>query len=440
MTTICAISTAVGGAIGIVRVSGPKAIEIVDSIFVSASGRKLCDYENQSLAYGNILTDDGMMLDEVLVSVFRHPHSYTGEDCVEISCHGSSFILQQVVQQLLNHGCFNAQPGEFTKRAFLNGKLSLSEAEGVADMINAETTSQVRNAFLLMSGELTQGIEKAEKELVSAAAYLEAKMDYPEELEEETKPLAKAVLKSALNETERLLKSSGKAKMLNNGINIAIIGIPNAGKSSVLNAILKEDRAIVTPIAGTTRDVIKESVEYKGIKLNFLDTAGIREDGDEIEKIGIDKTKEAIKKADVVLFISDPTREKAEEKEIEELIKDKDVVRLINKSDIKKTDGDGISISAVTGENIDVILDEVLKKCNTEEMDKEGVVTNERHVSALKECKKHLDEALRNYDFAATECTVVDVYAAAEALGKITGRSASDEVVDEIFSTFCVGK
>lgn len=436
--TIAAVATGTGvpSGINIIRISGEKAEDVLKEIFSSASFDG--NFEPNRMYLGRI--EGEKFAERAFCVMYKAPKSYTGEDVAEIHCHGGKGVTRAILDLVINKGARIAEAGEFTKRAFLNGKLSLSEAEGVSDMINAETTGQVRNAFLLMSGELTKGIEKAERELIKSAAYLEAKMDYPEELEEETKPLAKAVLKSALAETDRLLANSKNAKILNNGINIAIVGIPNAGKSSILNAILKEERAIVTPIAGTTRDVIKESVEYKGIKLNFLDTAGIREDGDIIEKIGIDKTKDAIVKSDVVLFVSDPTNTEGDEKEIEDLLKGRDVIRLNNKSDIKKSDGDGIAVSAVTGENVDRILDEVLKKCNTEDMDKEGVVTNERHVSALRECKRHLEDALANYDCAPTECTVVDVYAAAEALGRITGRSASEEVVDEIFSTFCVGK
>ena len=434
--TITAVATGTGApsGINIIRISGEQAEEIIGRIFSSSSFNGT--FESNRMYLGKI-EGDGFK-ERAFCVLYKAPKSYTGEDVAEIHCHGGRGVTKAILNLVIANGARLAEAGEFTKRAFLNGKLNLSEAEGVSDMINAETTGQVRNAYLLMSGEITKGIEKAEKDLVYTAALLEAKMDYPEELEEETKPLAKAVLIGAQAEVERVLKNSQKSKIITNGINIAIVGIPNAGKSSILNALLREERAIVTPIAGTTRDVIKESIEYKGLRLNFLDTAGIREDGDEIEKIGINKSIDAIKKSDVVLFISDLTKSEDEEKEIAALIGDKKCVRVGNKADVKKFDR-GIEVSALNGDNVDIILDEIVSMFDFDN-ESEGIITNERHISALKECEARLDEAIKNYDFAPTECTVVDVYAAADALGKITGRSASDDVIDEIFSRFCVGK
>ena len=308
MTTICAISTAVGGAIGIVRVSGPKAIEIVDSIFVSASGRKLCDYENQSLAYGNILTDDGMMLDEVLVSVFRHPHSYTGEDCVEISCHGSSFILQQVVQQLLNHGCFNAQPGEFTKRAFLNGRMDLSQAEAVADLIASTNVATHRLAMSQMRGGFSRELRRLRDQLLEMTSLLELELDFSEEdveFADRTKLLS--LSEEICTAISRLTDSFDTGNAIRNGIPVAIIGETNVGKSTLLNQLLHDDKAIVSDIHGTTRDAIEDCVTLRGVNFRFIDTAGLRHTNDVVENMGIERTYDRIKNAQIVLWLIDAT-------------------------------------------------------------------------------------------------------------------------------------
>lgn len=308
MTNICAISTAVGGAIGIVRVSGPDAIQIVDSIFVSASGRRLPDYANQSLAYGNIMTDDGQLLDEVLVSVFRQPHSYTGEDSVEISCHGSIFILQQVVQLLLNHGCFNAQPGEFTKRAFLNGKMDLSQAEAVADLIASTNVATHRLAMSQMRGGFSRELRCLRDRLLEMTSLLELELDFSEEDVEFADRTKLISLSEEIGAAiSRLTDSFDTGNAIRNGIPVAIIGETNVGKSTLLNQLLHDDKAIVSDIHGTTRDAIEDCVTLRGVNFRFIDTAGIRHTDDVVENMGIERTYERIKNAQIVLWLVDAT-------------------------------------------------------------------------------------------------------------------------------------
>lgn len=436
--TIAAVATSTGvpSGINIIRISGGEAENIIRSIFVSSSLHS--EMEPNRMYLGKIQGEN--FNERAFCVLYKAPKSYTGEDVAEIHCHGGKGVTSAILRLTIDKGASLAEAGEFTRRAFLNGKLTLAEAEGVADMINAETEGQVRNAYRLMSGELTAGIESAEKKLVAAAAMLEAKLDYPEELEEETNVEARRILKEALDEARKLIDGARHGKIVKNGADIAIIGIPNAGKSSLLNAILKTDRAIVTSQAGTTRDVVKESIEYKGIKLNFLDTAGIREGGDEIERIGIAKSVEAIKSADIAVFLADATVSAEEEREIERLLQGANVIRAVNKTDVNAFPKEGIQLCARTGENVEALLDAALEKIDRDDIYANGVITNERHLSALRECERHLTDALDGFGTAPSECTAVDVYSAAHAIGKITGSSVREEVIEEIFSRFCVGK
>lgn len=436
--TICAVATGAEKPTGIniIRISGEKSEQIIRSIFTSS-------------ALGDEFTPNRMYLGKIngknfseraFCVLYKAPKSYTGEDVAEIHCHGGRGVTQAIMRLVLKSGARPAEAGEFTKRAFLNGKLTLSEAEGIADIINAETEGQVKNAYRLMSGELTKGLENAEKKLIYAAALLEVKLDYPEEMTEETDEEAKEIIREIREETAKLIKSAERAEIIRNGAEIAIIGIPNAGKSSLLNAIIKEDRAIVTPIAGTTRDVLRESVEVDGIRLNFSDTAGIRESDDEIEKIGIDKSRAALNGADVIVFLKDATVSAEEERDIEELVKNKRFIPVLNKSDCIKYEKEGLKICAKTGENVDRLLDEILSALDAEGIKNNVVITNERHLSALRECDEHLKNAENAFGVMPSECIAVDLYAAGEALGRITGRSAPDEIINSIFANFCVGK
>ncbi len=437
--TIVAVATSLSSSAGvnIVRVSGDKALAIAKKIFVS---KKLTEPMQPNYMYlGRVVSKN--FTEKAFCVYYKSPFSYTGEDVIEIHCHGGKGVTTAIVRTIRENGARPAEPGEFTKRAFLNNKMSLAEAEGVIDMINARTESQMLNAYRLMSGELMKGIVESEKRLIETASMLEAKLDYPEELEEETRPAAKTALENALKEVDRLLSTTANVKTVEGGADIAIVGVPNAGKSSLLNAIVKQERAIVSDIAGTTRDVLKESVEIDGIRLNFLDTAGIREGKDLIEIMGIERSKKAIESADVILNVIDVSREKNEEEiALETLLKGKKVVTVANKTDKELFPREGVRICAKTGEGVQDVISEIMRLVGRESIYDEGVLTNERHIYALQECKREIEEALSSYEIFPSECILENVRGALCAIGKITGNSVSESIVDEVFSRFCVGK
>lgn len=438
--TIVAVATSLAttAAINIIKISGKDAFALVQSVFSCA---KLPAQPVPNYMYlGRIVGEN--FSERAFCVFFKAPHSYTGEDVAEIHCHGGIAVTQAIVRLLREKGARPAQAGEFTKRAFLNGKLTLAEAEGLLDVINAESESAIHNAYRLVGGKLLQGLYESEKRLINAMAMLEVKLDYPEEVEEDTFPQAKEALLFAKNEADKLLASTAYVKTVRLGADIAIVGLPNVGKSTLLNALVRSDRAIVSDIAGTTRDVLCESIELGGIRLNFLDTAGIREGGDVIEKIGVERSKKAIEGADLVLFVVDLSRqETADEKEIAALIGDKKYILVGNKADLKTCPRDGAyEICARTGEGMDKLTDKILSLLDRDAVYSQGILTNERHISALSECDKHLTSALSGFDVLPVECTLSDIRSALDALGQITGTNVSDAVIDNVFANFCVGK
>ena len=439
MDTIVAISTsqATSAGINIVRISGKDSLPIAKRIFSSKSFND--NIVPSTMYLGTIKAK--LFSEKAFCVYFKAPKSYTGEDIIEIHCHGGIGIANAIVRLIREHGARPAQPGEFTKRAFLNNKLNLVEAEGILDMINASTEGEMYNAYRLMSGEVSKKITKIEELLIETIAMLEVKLDYPDELEEETSPKAYKNLQLIKDDLVKQVKASSYAKTLKDGVNIAIVGAPNAGKSSLLNALIQEERAIVTDIAGTTRDIISESIQVDGIKLNFLDTAGIRESQDIIEEIGIERSQKAILGAEIVIFVKDASVENFEqESKIEKILEGKRVITVCNKCDIKKVQKEGLDISVKQNINIQAILDKIMKMINRDSIFSQPVLTNERQIFALEECLRHIQSALDAYNFAPTECVLVDLHQAVASLAKITGREVSESIVEEVFSAFCVGK
>ena len=438
--TIVAVATSLAttSAINIIKISGKDAFALVQGVFSCAKmpAEPLPNYMYLGRINGENFSERAFCV------FFKAPYSYTGEDVAEIHCHGGIAVTQAIVRLLREKGARPAQAGEFTKRAFLNGKLTLAEAEGLLDVINAESESAIHNAYRLIGGKLLQGLYESEKRLINAMAMLEVKLDYPEEVEEDTFPQAKEALLFAKEEADKLLASTAYAKTVRLGADVAIIGLPNVGKSTLLNALVKSDRAIVSDIAGTTRDVLCESIELSGIRLNFLDTAGIREGGDVIEKIGVERSKKAVGGADLVLLVTDLSQPATPEEEaIFSLVGDKKHVLVGNKSDLKKYPRQGaFEICAKTGEGMEELTDKILSLLNRDAVYSQGILTNERHVAALTECNKHLASALAGYDVLPAECTLSDIRSALEALGLITGSNVSDALIDNVFSNFCVGK
>lgn len=443
--TIAALSTPPGvGGIAVIRISGEDAIKICDKIYRGAG--KLSDAATHTVHYGHIVDEKENAADEVLVSVMRAPKTYTREDVVEISTHGGFAASRKVLELLIKAGAYPAEPGEFTKRAFLNGRIDLSQAEGVIDIINAKTELSQRNALSQAEGALSKEINEIRGNLVHLAAQMQVAIDYPDEdLEDVTAEDIRGIMEQNLKRTEKLINTADSGKVLRDGIKTAIVGKPNVGKSSLLNCLAREDRAIVTDIAGTTRDVIEEFVNLNGVPLRLLDTAGIRETSDAVEKIGVERSRRAVAEADLVILILDSSRELDDgDRQLMELTENKNRIIAVNKTDIKSSlYKNAVPISAKTGEGIDKLADEIRSMYRLGEIGQTDgtIITNIRHLSALSNAKAALERAVSAISGGMPQdIAALDMYEAINALGEITGDTVSEDIVTEIFHNFCVGK
>lgn len=443
MDTIAAIATPLGtGAVGIIRLSGESALEIAARVFSPHKLNSLKDAAPYMMYLGRL--DCGGVKDRALAVFFRAPASYTGEDMVELHCHGGAALLGHVLNGLLSLGARIADRGEFTRRAFLNGKMDLSDAEGVIDMINGESAAAVNAGYRLATGGTSAAVRALTAPLLDVIAHMEAALDYPEEMEEESRLAAKPVIDALIEKTRALLLTCRRGSIVKNGITAAIVGETNVGKSSLLNALAGRERAIVTEIAGTTRDSIEESVEWRGVTLRFIDTAGIRESSDPVESLGIRRSRNIASSSDIVLLVSDGSRPNNAKKS--ELLKDVDkktpVIEVVNKSDLMpKKKSSGFSISAKTGENVDALKDKIVETVLGENIDASGeLITSLRHKEALERALTSLISAKENFDAVPAECILLDLRAAYSAFGEITGDTADEKIIDTIFSKFCLGK
>lgn len=481
--TICAIATAMGGAIGIIRISGDDAVGIASQIF-STIGKPLTERKANTVSFGKIASADGEVIDEVLVTLFRAPHSYTGEDSVEISCHGSSYILQKVMQLLIAHGCRQAERGEFTQRAFLNGKMDLSQAEAVADLIASSSAATHRMAMSQMRGDFSRRLSQLREKLLKLTSLMELELDFSDHEELEFADRNELAVLSDEIETviSRLANSFALGNALKNGVSVAIVGETNAGKSTLLNALVGEERAIVSDIHGTTRDIIEDTVNIGGIVFRFIDTAGIRETHDEIETLGIERTFKKISEAQIVVWLIDAT---SAEKQIEELApkliplcKDKHLIAVLNKTDLvkseelsakgeelsaiieKTSESDGgrhhhakqmnffhplkLAISAKTGEGISALKKSLVAAVapyldNGDDI----IVSNLRHYEALTRALEAIHRVQDGLSSSlSTDLVAQDLRNCLSALADITGGGliTTEETLANIFSRFCVGK
>lgn len=442
--TIVGISTPLSsGAISIVRMSGEKAIEIADKVFESTKSNHPSNFAPRMLVLGTFKATK--FNEQALCVVFKAPSSYTGENMVEFQCHGGVLITKGILSTLIENGARLATAGEFTKRAFLNGKMALSDAEGLMDMINAQSEAEIRAGYNLLTGQLSKTASETQKELIDLLSEIEVSFDYPEEdIEYTTKNKVKTKLEELTSSINNVLKNSQSSKIIKEGVNVVILGKPNVGKSSLLNALLKDEKAIVTEVAGTTRDIIEGSFSINGLRFNLYDTAGIHETTDKVEKIGVDKAKNAISSADIVLFVKDSEQLTQEDKEINKLLKGKEHLTIINKADKTgnySSNDSTIRLSALKKQNIELLTNK-LYEIATKNMASQGglILANERHVDALSRAYGHLKDALKALDNYSLDVVSIDINLAYRALGEITGTTTNEEILDAIFSKFCLGK
>lgn len=461
--TIVALASPSGaGAIAVIRLSGKDAISIAESVFQSVSGKKISNQKTHTIHLGHIV-DEGKTFDQVLLSIFKNPNSYTGENVVEISCHGSTYIQQQIIQLLLRKGCKMAQAGEFTLRAFLNGKLDLSQAEAVADLISSDNEASHQIAMQQMRGGFSSEIAKLREELLNFASLIELELDFAEEdVEFADRTQFKELLTRIEFVLKRLIDSFAVGNVIKNGIPVAIVGEPNVGKSTLLNALLNEERAIVSDIAGTTRDTIEDELVIDGIGFRFIDTAGIRETKDVVESIGIKKTFEKIEQAQVVLYLFESLKFKVQSSEyiIEiEKIKNqfplKPLVVVINKIDLLSEDeiqnikeqleNLNVKLETISAKNnlgIEDLKSQLLSFVNTGALrNNETIVTNTRHYDSLLKALEEIQKVRFGLDSGlSSDLMAIDIKQALYYFGEITGEVTNDELLGNIFANFCIGK
>ena len=464
---ICALATPAGGAIGIVRLSGKNAIEITDKVFVSVSGKQLAAAKPNTLHYGEIKDKDGHTIDDVLVSVFRAPHSYTGEDSTEISCHGSRYILQQVLQRLIEVGCRQAEPGEYTRRAYMNGKMDLSQAEAVADLIASTNKATHQMALSQLKGHFSSELTVLREKLLKMTSLLELELDFSdhEELEFADRSELRALAAEIEKKITTLAHSFETGNALKQGVPVAIVGKTNVGKSTLLNRLLHEEKAIVSNIHGTTRDVIEDTTLIDGITFRFIDTAGIRKTDDVVENIGIERTYQKMEEAKIVIWLLDAQPTEAEIEDMKEKNQGKKLLMVFNKIDeisfdktVLSSDENSqtsssislsdenvsiLNISARTGENVLDLEQALVRAADIPEItENDVIVTSARHYEALLRADESLSRVLESIDMGMSgDIIAEDLKMVLEELGEITGgQISSQETLNNIFKHFCIGK
>ena len=452
--TIAAISTAQGiGGIGVIRVSGDNAISIVDKIFKSVSGKKICDAKGYTAHYGHIIDEFGEIVDEVIITLFRAPKSYTGEDVVEISCHGGLYITKSILRLVLAKGADPAGPGEFTKRAFLNGKIGLTQAEAVMDVIGAKNKQAAESATYAREGALNKRIMAVNELLVDLDSKLSVWVDYPdEELSEVSDESLSESLEKIKNQLNQLLKTYDIGKIIKDGVYTVIVGEPNVGKSTLMNLLSCCERSIVTNIPGTTRDVVEETVNIGDVILRLADTAGIRDTDDEVEQIGVNKAIKYLNQADFILLVLDASKEISEDtRNLINQVKNKNVIAIVNKTDlnkkidiseVRKSVPEIVEISAINATGVENLANAVCKVTSVSQLDpSEGILSTERQAISVKRALDFVEEAIKAIQSQVTlDAVTILIEEAIEELLILTGERVSDVVVSNIFKKFCVGK
>lgn len=454
---IAAISTPVGtGGIGIVRLSGAESLQVADRVFTSPSGKSVTSFPSHTIHYGHVLGGDGAVIDEVMLTVMRAPKTYTREDIVEINCHGGNVVVGMVLQAVIDAGARLADPGEFTQRAFVNGRIDLSQAEAVMDVIDAKTEAGVSYSLNQLSGGLSKKYQGIDDELLHLLTYIDAALDYPEyDVEEVTENELDQNIHHMIDEIDDLLQSAKVGKVVRDGIDTVILGEPNVGKSSLMNKLLHEEKALVTNIPGTTRDTIEDYLNIGGVPFHIIDTAGIRETDDVIEKMGVERAKQMVNQAELVLYIEDVSRETSNgDQKWMSLLEGKKVLHIYNKSDLIDEDDQAslkdhlsdnqIVLSVKSEEGLQTLKHKMVEMAvgsDSVVRKDDPIVSNVRHISLLKQVRQNLESALESMAMGmSVDIVAIDLKDALDNLRKITGQSLGDDIIDQIFANFCLGK